>query len=743
MPSSGSDSRFTLRDYPKILIKRIWVLVGVFVLGVGAVTVLTMKAEKTYRATATVQIQDPRSFGKVAGAGATVLYGDLDSQTYYQTQYQILKQPSTIRRMVQFKILGAEGEPIDEFKGLRGLTEDEIVKGIVGRIDVSVRRNTEIVDISVDGRNPKVLHKIANALVETFMERQSSMLRENHDSRMRDFEQKALTAKVNMDREQESLTRFLQQQDVETTLFERRFDEIQTDRETWTAKLNEVRLEMIDLEPTNAAVKEAIEQDPEGWVDRLMHDPYVRNNERIGRVETDILKREAELSGLKDTRQDADPKVKEVRRELGSLNRIRRLEVERLLLAVPDVVKSLKLREEGYLRQLEKVEEVYKTFARLKVTFTEHQRKIDHWRSQSERFYRWLGEMFVGEEVYEETVKLVEKAREPTVPVSPKVALNIGLAALISALAGFGLIVFLEHVDDTLMTKEEVARLGEGIPFLGVIRNINVTEPGGRAGGGQIAASQQRDLFAVEQPKSTVAEDFRGVRTALSFGEGLEEHRVFLVTSTSPKEGKTTFTINLATVMAYSGLRTLLVDADLRKPRVHKSFDISNEVGLTNVITGRMSLAECIRHPRGLELERDPDGTKFTDLGDLSVLTSGPIPPNPSELLGRPSLRELLQEVGEKYDRILIDSPPLGAVTDAAVLGRIVDQTILVVKAGKTKRRFIENSVEQLKRVNANFAGVVLNDLRSTPTRYYPGYYQYYYYSSAYGAEDSRKKKGA
>jgi capsular exopolysaccharide synthesis family protein len=730
--SAGQEHRFTIRDYPKILVKRVWILVAVFVLGVGAVTVLTLKAEKTFRATATVQIRDPRTMGKVAGAGATVVYQDLDSQKYYETQYQILKQPSTIRRMVQTKIMGPEDEPIDEFKELRGLTEDQIVKGIVGRVDVVVRRGTEIVDISVDGKNPKVLHKLANALVETFMARQSTTLRDMRQTRIRDYETKALDAKLKMEREQEELTRFLHQHDKEPTMFERQFDAIQKSREVYTERLQETRLQLIDLEPTLEAVQGMIDEHPDDWVERLSNDPYVLRSDRIVRIDTDILEKRAELSELRKTRDVADLKVTDVQGEIQSLEAVRRLEVERLLLAVPDAVKRLKVTEEGVLARLEEVEQEYTKFADLKVRFEEFNRRIDHHRELSERYYRWLDEMVTGEQFYEETVKLVEKATEPTIPVSPKVGLNIGLAAMISLLMGFGLAVLLEHVDDTLMSKEEVARLGDDIPHLGVIRNIKPTAPSVRAGSAKpVAVSQQRDLFVVEQPKSTVAEDFRGVRTALSFGEGFDDARIFLVTSTSPKEGKTTVTINLSSVMASSDMKTLLIDADLRKPRVHRSFGISNEVGLTSLIIGRGSPTDCIRSPQ------------IEGLENLDVLTSGAIPPNPSELLGRPALREILYELGAQYDRILIDSPPLGAVTDAAVLGRIVDRTILVVKAGKTKRRFIENSIEQLRRVNAKFAGVILNDLRSTATRYYPGYYQYYYYRSTYGTDDPRKKKGA
>ena len=179
--------------------------------------------------------------------------------------------------------------------------------------------------------------------------------------------------------------------------------------------------------------------------------------------------------------------------------------------------------------------------------------------------------------------------------------------------------------------------------------------------------------------------------------------------------------------MAYSGARTLLIDADLRKPRVHKSFELNNSRGLTNLIIGDASAEELIQ-PTGLDR--------------LDVLCSGPIPPNPSELLGGPRMVQILDELKGKYDRILIDTPPIGAVTDAAVVGQVVDSVLLVVHAGKTRRKLIERGLEQLAQINVAVGGIVLNNLRIGQKRYYPGYdHYYYYYSSYYGADSQQKSR--
>jgi succinoglycan biosynthesis transport protein ExoP len=641
----------------------------------------------------------------------------------------LLQQPSTIRRMVRFKILDADGNPQPDFQAFKGKNEDQIVRSIVGRISVSERGRTEIVDISVRGTNPKVLHKVVNALVDTFIDMQTSNLRRNRQRIVQNLETKAQDARLKMEREEEERKRFFQQHNIESEMFSARFEENQEQRTRYLQRLDEIQLQLIDLEPTYEAVRAAIEADAEDWVTRLENDPYVRNDVNLGQLEREILQRKADRGLMADKGRGAK-EVVELETEIKRLELVYRLEMENLLRSVPDLVKGLQTREASLRKKIEAIERQYEEFAELKVRFEEYNSRIERYRTQAKEFFDMLAQLYTGEDAEEETVRRVEHATEPKKPVSPKVALNIGLAVLLSFLVGLGVVLLLEYVDDTIMSKDEVERLGRDIPFLGVIRNIRPAGGARQEGSGSRPFTRVRDLFAVEQPKSTVAEDFRGVRTALSFGGGLDDDRIFLVTSSSPKEGKTTVTINLATVMAYSGLRTLLIDADLRKPRIHKSFGISNEFGLTNVIIGSGESSEFIR-PASLE-----------GLEKLDLLTSGPIPPNPSELLGYPKVEKFLRGLVAQYDRILIDSPPLGAVTDAAVLGRIVDRTILVVKAGKTRRRLIENSLEQLRTVSAKFAGVVVNDLRSTATRYYPSYYQYYYYSS-YEADETRKKKGA
>lgn len=214
-------------------------------------------------------------------------------------------------------------------------------------------------------------------------------------------------------------------------------------------------------------------------------------------------------------------------------------------------------------------------------------------------------------------------------------------------------------------------------------------------------------MFVVEEdPKSIAAESYRTMRTNLQYSSFDEEYKVIVVTSSEPGEGKSTTAGNLALVLAQGEKNVILIDCDLRKPSLHKKFKLSNTKGLSDVIVGKESISEI--------------GQKYTN--NLTILTSGKIPPNPSEMLGSKSMKALLEALRKVFDYVILDTAPLQAVTDAQILSTRADGTILVVMAEKTKKDSVENSINLLKKVNANVIGTVLNRVDTKRNNYY-----YYY----------------
>nr|WP_232735682.1 CpsD/CapB family tyrosine-protein kinase [Alteribacter populi] len=218
---------------------------------------------------------------------------------------------------------------------------------------------------------------------------------------------------------------------------------------------------------------------------------------------------------------------------------------------------------------------------------------------------------------------------------------------------------------------------------------------------------KQRSLITQYDPKSPAAEQFRTLRTNIQFASVDKEIRTIMITSSTPGEGKSTAIANLGVVLAQQQKRVLLIDSDLRKPTVHFTFQLPNQMGLTNVLTRQSSFEEAVIE---------------TPVPFLEVLPSGPVPPNPSELAGSKAMKDLLSKVKDTYDYILLDAPPVNVVTDPQILSNQCDGVILVVRSGKTEEDAGKKAVDSLKKANANILGAVLNDRDMKETNYY-----YYY----------------
>lgn len=233
-----------------------------------------------------------------------------------------------------------------------------------------------------------------------------------------------------------------------------------------------------------------------------------------------------------------------------------------------------------------------------------------------------------------------------------------------------------------------------------------------------------KSLIVHNSPKSPIAESYRVLRTNIQFASVDKPTKVMLVTSSCPEEGKTTTIVNLAITFAQSGSKVLLLDADLRKPNVHRSFGLVNNIGMTTVLAQHIDYNTCIAS---------------APIENLYILTSGPIPPNPSELLSSNAMKSLIGKLREDFDIILLDSPPVGVVTDAAILSTIVDGTILVVSSGKIEIEAVQRAKELLQKVNANILGAVLNNIKRNGRNNY--YYNYYYANDCEGEKVNKKRK--
>jgi polysaccharide biosynthesis transport protein len=316
------------------------------------------------------------------------------------------------------------------------------------------------------------------------------------------------------------------------------------------------------------------------------------------------------------------------------------------------------------------------------------------------------------------TLTIIESAVLPEYPVGPNVPLMVITAVVFASALAVGAVYLLAYLDNTIKSPEEIKRLVDLPMLIGIPVIFGETYP--------------EKLVTAKQPRSPIAEAFRSLRTAVQFSTiDRPESSALLVSSPNPSEGKSLTVANLATVIAQAGNRVLIIDSDLRLPAQHKIFELDNHIGLT----------EFLRNVKVNELDESVNAMldkviQATPVEGLWVLTSGPIPPNPSELLGSNTYRLLLSALKGRFDYVVLDSPPVLIVTDSVILSTLVDGVILVLDADSTQKNQLRQAVERLREVNANILGVVVN--RLTPKMDgYTNYYYYYrrknYYDGSYG----------
>ena len=309
-------------------------------------------------------------------------------------------------------------------------------------------------------------------------------------------------------------------------------------------------------------------------------------------------------------------------------------------------------------------------------------------------------------------IRVLQYAEVPEKPIGPKRFRGILMGGLLGLCMGFGLVYLLDYLDNTIRSQEDVEKYIK-LPYLGHIPSVK----------DKSKDEYEKRVVVYSAPESSLAEAFKNIRTGIVFSAPAEILKVILVTSTIPSEGKTFVSVNLAATTALDGNNVLLVDADMRRPTIHNTFKVENSIGLSNYLT------------RDVPLENIMNKT-FID--KLTFVNAGPTPPNPSGLLSSFKMEQFLKEAKEKFDRIIIDGPPLVGVSDSLILSKLVSGTLMVIRFGTASRDVVARAKQCLKEVNANIIGVILNDVNIEKEAYYSKYYHYYNrYYAKYGEKSS------
>jgi capsular exopolysaccharide synthesis family protein len=681
-----------LRDYVWVLRKHLGVAVTFFVVVVAAVTAVTFKSRPMYKATAEVYIE--RQVPTIVSLREMV---DLSTSPdeYRKTQHQLIRSRQIVEAVFRRNKLA--GHPLfadaaDPVEALREL------------VTVTPREGTYLAVVAVESTNPAQAADWVNDILDEYLayvelrhRTTSSEVQRSLNEEIPKLRTKLLESETKLIdfQRRENVLSFEKQQEIlfqKLRDFESALTRVQKENVSLEAKL--ATLEALSVDGGNdGGALPILPDDLETPLIRSYRQREVALVEEFSRCQSRYLPKHWQyrevLDKLRAVRTEIRKEIGRVRRKVEDEQAVKKVETERFRALVTE-----------QLRRIQELDARSNEYKALQAEVESNRRMYQEFRERRKELESTSGFGAMN-------ISIVDRAIPPKAPVRPKKWLNLTLAVIVGLLGGVALAFFFEYLDDTLKSPDDIKEI-LGLPFLGFIPHI-----------GRGEMEKNSGLVMVGDEFSSVAEAFRTVRTGVRFAQAPGEGRaaVLIITSPGPREGKTLNSMNLAVTLAQSDSRVLLVDADLRKPNIHVRMDLSNDRGLSTVFSDASRLDSLV---------------STTAVPNLWVLPSGPIPPNPSELLGSPTMDRLIDEMRASYDYVLLDTPPTGAVTDPVVLASRVDGVVLVISAGETRRRAALTALEQISRVKGRILGVVLNSFKASAGAYYR--YAYYRRSSAYRA---------
>ena len=590
---------------------------------------------------------------------------------------------------------------------------------LAGKLTVKPLKDSRLALITVEDGKPQRAALIANTVADTYIEYNLDYKLEGARSAISWLAEQEADLKRQLEDSEVKLYEFRKSQNMLDVKLDDKQSMIGQNLSEVNAKLTELHIRLLEQDAKRKMIESARND-----INEIQTLPEIRENKTIGDLRAAFVQLDKEYSDL-SSRYGADhPKMKAISAQMASIKKAYESEMDAVLSSFEKSYKEMVDNEHSLKLLMEQSKKEAIELSKIEVAY----KPLERASEQNAKMYSLIAtrekEIDITGPMKTNNVRVLERAIVPSVPVRPRPVQNLFIGLMLGLGAGIALAFAIEALDNTLKTQADVEQV-MGVPVLGLVPII-----GGSPGAEAVEQNdhlRERDLGVFLDPKSIAAECCRSIRTNILFMSPDRPLRTMVVTSPSPQEGKTTTAINLAVTMAEAGGRILLIDTDMRRPRLHRSFGVPNQSGISTVIVGKATLQEAI---------------KRTDIPNLDVLTCGPVPPNPSELLHTERFGVVLADCTKLYDRVILDSPPTSAVTDPAVLGNLADGVVLVVKAGETTRESALHARKQLMSAKARLFGVVVNAIDfSNPAYGYDYYYRNYYrYGYTYGNAPSDQK---
>jgi polysaccharide biosynthesis transport protein len=721
LPSQES----TLREYMRVLIKRKWTVIAVISGIFMVVAIASLRQTPIYDAVGRIAVNKADSnliSFKDSAPDTDYVYEQSDLDTEVRILQSDLMALQVIRQLNLDKRpeFGGHSEQNQENLVADALQENSarasaLLAAFHGKLRVALIPSTRIMEIHFSSTDPQLAASAVNTLAATYVEQNFKTKFESTMQASDWLSKQLVDLQMKVETSQEKLVRYQKEHNI-----------VGLDEKSniTTEKLGELNREMT-LAESDRMQKEAVyrqtqSNDPVAIAAAIVSDSTGGSSATGSGLLDKLREQQAgiriQIAELSTQFGPSYPKVAQLNNQIKEIDRQLQVETDKAV----DHLKGqylAALQRENMLREaFEKQKQEANKLNESAIEYSILKRDLDSNRTLYEGLLEKLKEAGVTAGLRSNNFRIIDAARVPTAPSEPNVPRNLAFALVLGVISGLGLAFLLENMDNTVRTPEQ-AQVISGLPSLGMIP-LGSKSTTHSAAGKRLALTASKEVVETVtqiRPQSQMAESYRALRTSLLLSNLGAPPKVIMVTSARPQEGKTTTSINTAIVLAQKGVRVLLVDADLRRPSIHKTLGMGPRSGLSNVLTGSATMQQTI--------------TTSPVLPNLFIMPAGTPPPNPAELLASSNMRDLITELRGMYDHIVIDTPPTLSVTDAVVLSPRADATILVIRSGQTTKPALRRSREILMQVNAHVAGVLLNAVDLTS----PDYYYYYEYQGKYG----------
>ena len=728
-PEWQETEEIQLRDYLEVILRRKWLILTVLALVFLSTLIYTLATTRIYEATGVIEVsqENPRvtSFQEVMGS-------EIQAREFYETQVELLGSRAMIDRVIDKldlfshpvirKAVFGEGDTgvlaqlLDRLKAkLRSLlsrhqqtevseevtTQQKIAEYLSKNLSVTPSRKSMLINVAFRSPDRRFSQAVVNALIEDYINWKME-LKVEASGVARDYLMMQMDrAKINLEKAEERLNDFAKHAGIVS--LDARLNSIYRHLEELNSTFAEAEANMIAKE---AAYKQALK---EGHANL----PQVMSSDLIASLKNQYAELSASYEELKTTFQDDYPKVKMLKARMDNIAALIADQEESIFLSIANEYESAKNVVSAMEKRIAHQKELVLDLNDRATQYSIMQREVETNEAIYQSLLQRAKEIESMSGISASNIQIVNRASLPLQAVKPNVRLNLLLSVVLGILGGMGCAFLAEYFSDTLTHPGEITEYFN-IPLLGTIPHAK-------------ADKNKLESAFLHHPRSAFSEAIRSARVSVQLSGSGSRSKCFLVTSTLPSEGKTTLAINLALSFAAAGEKTVIIDVDLRKPRLHEVFDLTQKVngnGVTHFlagVTGKIKVFNVFDK-------------------QLSIIASGPVPPNPAELLASSRFRHLLNDLSSRYDRIILDGPPHIGFADTLILSKQVGGIVLVSSVGESSREAIGQFKKSITNINGVVLGCIVNKVDFSRNYGYSGYYKAYHAYTSGGIDHHKTK---